>query len=88
VTVHGEGELADRFRAEIGFAPHFMLICDDVVETVSELEAKGVEIAERPHDAPFGMSAAFKDLYGDAITLADRTGWERFRGYCQASLKP
>jgi catechol 2,3-dioxygenase-like lactoylglutathione lyase family enzyme len=80
VTVHGEGELADRFRAEIGFAPHFMLICDDVAETVRELEAKGVEIAEPPHEAPFGIAASVKDLYGDAITLADQTAWQRFRG--------
>jgi len=29
VTVHGEGDLADRFRAELGFAPHYMLVVDD-----------------------------------------------------------
>jgi predicted enzyme related to lactoylglutathione lyase len=79
VTVHGEGEIADRFRAELGFAPHFMLVCDDLVESVRQLEAKGVEIAEPPQQAPFGMSAAIKDLHGDAITLVDRSGWESFR---------
>jgi catechol 2,3-dioxygenase-like lactoylglutathione lyase family enzyme len=79
VTVHGEGDLADRFRAELGFAPHFMLICDDVVETVRELEARGVEITESPQQAPFGMSATIKDLHGDAITLADLSGWKMFR---------
>src|SRR6266566_2646259 len=40
VTVHGKGELADRFRAELGFAPHFMLVCDDLVQTVRKLEAR------------------------------------------------
>jgi catechol 2,3-dioxygenase-like lactoylglutathione lyase family enzyme len=79
VTTHGEGELADRFRAELGFAPHFMLVCDDVEETVRELEARGVEIAEQPHEFPFSMAAIIKDLYGDAITLADRRGWEGLR---------
>jgi catechol 2,3-dioxygenase-like lactoylglutathione lyase family enzyme len=79
VTVHGEGELADRFRAELGFAPHFMLVCDDVEASVRELEAKGVEIADGPHPLPFGMAASIKDLYGDAITLADRGGWAWLR---------
>jgi catechol 2,3-dioxygenase-like lactoylglutathione lyase family enzyme len=79
VTVHGEGELADRFRAELGFAPHFMLVCDDVAETVRELESKEVEITERPHELPFGMAASIKDLHGNAITLADRSGWARLR---------
>ncbi len=79
VTVHGEGELADRFGAELGFAPHFMLVCDDVAETVRELEAQGVEIAEQPHESPFGVAASINDLHGDAITLADRSGWARLR---------
>ena len=79
VTTHGEGELADRFRAELGFAPHFMLICDDVVETVRKLESKGVEIADRPTQARCGMFATFKDLYGDAISIADDSGWATFR---------
>jgi catechol 2,3-dioxygenase-like lactoylglutathione lyase family enzyme len=79
VTVHGEGELADRFRAEIGFAPHFMLICEDVAATVRELESRGVEIADQPHESPLGMTASIKDLYGDAITLADHSGWQTLR---------
>jgi hypothetical protein len=73
VTVHGEGELADRFGAKLGFAPHFMLVCDDVAETVRELESKGVEIAEQPHESPIGVAASIKDLHEDAITLAPRS---------------
>src|ERR1700730_3989749 len=76
-TLHREGELADRFGAELGFAPHVMRVCDDVAETVRDLESKGVEIAEQPHESPFGVAASIKDLHGDAITLADRSGWAR-----------
>jgi catechol 2,3-dioxygenase-like lactoylglutathione lyase family enzyme len=79
VTVHGEGELADRFRAELGFAPHFMLICDDVAGTVRELESKAVEIAEQPHESALGMMASIRDLHGDAITLVENTGWQALR---------
>ncbi len=79
VNVHGEGELADRFRAEIGFAPHFMLICDDLEVTVRELEDRGVEIVTPPDDAPFGRAAYIRDLYGNTITLTDEAGWGRLR---------
>jgi len=73
VNVHGEGELADRFRAELGFAPHFMLVVEDVDRFVAEAEAKGVEIGERPSDAPFGRFASVKDLYGDAVSVTSTT---------------
>jgi catechol 2,3-dioxygenase-like lactoylglutathione lyase family enzyme len=79
VTVHDEGELADRFRAELGFAPHYLLVCDDLAGTVASLESKGIEIADRPHDGPMGVMASFKDLYGDVITLIDGGGWQSFR---------
>jgi lactoylglutathione lyase len=79
VGVHGEGDLADRFRAEIGFAPHFMLVCDDVEATVRELMDRGVEIATPPEDGPFGLAAYIRDLYGDTITLTDRAGFGRLR---------
>ncbi len=71
VTVHGEGELADRFRAELGFAPHYMLVCDDLARTLDNLQAEGVEV-ERPGEPggrpPMGF---FKDLHGNAITVVD-----------------
>lgn len=61
------------------YAPHFMLVCDDVELTVRELESKGVEIAEPPHESGFGMAASIKDLHRDAITLTDLGGWPRLR---------
>lgn len=70
VTVHGEGELADRFRAELGFAPHYLLVVDDLGRTLDELEARGVEVGRTLPDGgpPMGH---FKDLHGNSITLAD-----------------
>ncbi len=78
VTVHGEGELAQRFRAELGFAPHFMLIVDDADAFAAEAAGRGVEIAEGPLDAPFGRAVFVKDLYGDTITIASAPSWDRF----------
>ncbi len=78
VSVHGQGELAERFRAELGFAPHYMLIVKDVDAFVAAAEGKGVEVAERPADGPFGRQAFVKDLYGDVITIASPAAWEFF----------
>jgi catechol 2,3-dioxygenase-like lactoylglutathione lyase family enzyme len=67
--LHGD-ELAERFRAELGFAPHFLLATEDLNAEIKRLEEKGVEIAERPKLAAGGMiQAHIKDLYGNTITL-------------------
>jgi uncharacterized glyoxalase superfamily protein PhnB len=79
VNVHGEGELADRFRAELGFAPHFMLIVGDVDAFVTRAAAKGAEVVDAPADGPFGRQASVKDLYGDVITVTSASGWAYFR---------
>lgn len=79
VNVHGEGELAERFRAELGFAPHYMLIVADVDLFVAAAEAKGVEITGRPTDGPFGRQAFVKDLHGDIVTITGPAGWAFFR---------
>ena len=80
VNVHGEGELADRFRGELGFAPHYMLIVDDVDAFVAEVKTRGVEVSDGPSDGPFGRQAFIKDLHGDVITLASPGSWKFFRG--------
>ena len=67
--IHGE-ELAERFGAEVGFSPHFLLTTDDLNAEIKRLEGKGVEITEYPTLQPSGMiQAHFKDLYGNVITL-------------------
>lgn len=79
VTVHGEGELADRFRAELGFAPHFLLACDDLERTLDELESRGVSVdrPERGASLPMGH---FKDLHGNAVTVVDEAVFARAFG--------
>jgi catechol 2,3-dioxygenase-like lactoylglutathione lyase family enzyme len=68
--LHG-GELAERFSAEIGFAPHFLLSTeDDLAAEVKRLEARGVEFTEQPTLAANGViQAHFKDHLGNVITL-------------------
>lgn len=76
VTVRREGELLDRFRAGLGFAPHFMLISDDVPRPSASWRRRGLEIAEQPHQTPPVTTATIEDLHGDAITLADLEAWQ------------
>ena len=66
---HGE-ELAKRFKAELGFAPHFLMTTEDLNAEIKRLERNGVEITEHPKLAATGVIMAhFKDLYGNVITL-------------------
>jgi catechol 2,3-dioxygenase-like lactoylglutathione lyase family enzyme len=67
--LHGD-ELRERFEAEIGFAPHFLLTTEDLNAEIKRLESKGVEITEYPKLAANGrIQAHFKDLNGNVITL-------------------
>jgi len=67
--VHGE-EMAPRFEAEVGFAPHFMLTTGDLNAEIMRLEGKGVEITEYPTLQATGLiQAHIKDLYGNVITV-------------------
>jgi catechol 2,3-dioxygenase-like lactoylglutathione lyase family enzyme len=70
--MHGE-EMAPRFEAEVGFAPHFMLTTDDLNAEIKRLEGKGVEITEYPTLQATGLiQAHIKDLYGNVITVMAR----------------
>ena len=67
--VHG-GELTERFKAELGFAPHYLVATEDLNAEIKRLEGKGVEITDYPKLQPSGMiQAHFKDLHGNVITL-------------------
>lgn len=63
-------EVRERLGMEIGFAPHFVLECDDIQATHGELAGRGVEFTQTPERMPWGMQMAqFKDLYGNVIVL-------------------
>jgi catechol 2,3-dioxygenase-like lactoylglutathione lyase family enzyme len=67
--IHG-GELAERFKAELGFAPHFLVTTEDLNAEIKRLESRGVEITDYPKLQPSGMiQAHFKDLHGNVIAL-------------------
>jgi len=69
--LHGE-ELRERFQAEVGFAPHFLLATDNLNAEVKRLADKGVEISSYPKlDANGRIQAHFKDHLGHEITLIE-----------------
>lgn len=78
VRVHGEGELADRFRAELGFAPHYMLSVPELAPAIEELRRRGVEVAD-PEDLGGVPMAHLKDLHGNVVTLVSESDWEGLR---------
>ncbi|WP_154769795.1 VOC family protein [Nakamurella alba] len=56
---------------EVEFFSGITFICDDVLATVEELTAKGVEIVTAPIKAGFGWWATFKDLDGNVFVLRE-----------------
>jgi len=71
--LHGP-ELEERFRSEVGFAPHFLLSTDDLNAEIKRLADKGVEITSYPKlDANGRIQAHFKDHLGHEITLIETT---------------
>jgi predicted enzyme related to lactoylglutathione lyase len=79
VDTHG-GELADRFAAEIGFSPHFMLVTDDLAATCAALAARGVTVAGPEGGPGEPRRAQLTDLYGNVITLVDADSARRLIG--------
>ncbi|MDI1476422.1 VOC family protein [Polyangium sp. y55x31] len=49
--------------------PRLVLVADDVEATYEELKSKGVEFAQPPKQAPWGMNALFKDSEGNLLLL-------------------
>lgn len=45
------------------------LMCDDIERTVAELRAKGVEIAQEPRDAGWGLLAAIRMPDGSDLPI-------------------
>ena len=74
-------EARERLRMEIGFAPHFVLECDDIQATHGELTGRGVEFTQAPERMPWGMQMAqLKDLYGNIIVLVQEDEAARAQG--------
>ncbi len=62
--------------AELGIHPtrgegshELYLLCDDLAQTLSELQAKGVELAEPVSEQPWGLLAALRIPGSDMIRI-------------------
>ena len=64
-----QGEERQRKAAQIGQNPTMVLRVDDCRATCAELKARGVEVAGPPEQAPWGLQAVVKDLYGNDLVL-------------------
>lgn len=54
-------------RGALGLA--FILTTDDCRRTVSELEAKGVEVTQQPAEQPYGIDAGIRDPFGNNLRI-------------------
>jgi catechol 2,3-dioxygenase-like lactoylglutathione lyase family enzyme len=52
----------------------FMLTTDDVHATYAALEARGVELTEKPTERPYGVDFGVRDPFGNAIRIGQLTG--------------
>jgi predicted enzyme related to lactoylglutathione lyase len=58
--------------AEVGNGTPWVLETDDCREDFERLKANGVEFRNPPSEMPWGTSAVFHDLYGNAFNLVQR----------------
>lgn len=54
---------------QAGELPFLSFSTDDCHKTYQELSSKGVEFTQKPVTEPWGVSAMFKDLYGNIFYL-------------------
>ena len=63
--------LAPWFPEHVGKNPTAVLYTDDCQATYDELQDRGVAFTEAPQQKPFGLQAAFEDLYGNSYALLE-----------------
>lgn len=56
-------------NAMIGKQPGWILLTENCAETYSTLKERGVTVVSDPMEMPWGITATFKDLYGNLHTL-------------------
>ena len=52
-----------------GFAGTVFLITENCQATYEQLQARGVEFTELPHDMPYGIDSGFRDPSGNCVRL-------------------
>jgi predicted enzyme related to lactoylglutathione lyase len=53
----------------VGQTPGWVVVTDDCQGDYEKLQARGVEFVSPPEEMPWGVSAVFKDLYGNRHNL-------------------
>ncbi|NYE56484.1 VOC family protein [Carboxydothermus ferrireducens] len=66
------GEKAEEQLKLVGKNGTWVFLTSDCRKTCEELAARGVEIVSPPQEVPWGVSALFKDLYGNIYNLVER----------------
>jgi predicted enzyme related to lactoylglutathione lyase len=72
-AMHG-AEGAAELMKEIGKGTTWVFKVDNCKKTCDQLRKKGVEILQEPEALPYGVEAAFADLYGNRFVLMERSG--------------
>jgi len=68
-------QTAERVRALVaeGAMGGLIFSSDDVWRTYEELSARGVEFHQEPTERSYGMDAAFRDPFGNAFRISQRS---------------
>jgi predicted enzyme related to lactoylglutathione lyase len=58
---------------QVGKAPAWAFASDNCRETYETLKARGVKFTSEPKEKPYGIEAAFEDLYGNTFAIVQET---------------
>lgn len=61
----------EELAARVGQGLTYVLSVDDCRQTCAELSARGATVTMQPREAPWGISAIVKDLYGNLYNLVE-----------------
>lgn len=75
MAVPGEPVMDEPTRKQVldltakGFAGTIFLTTEDCHASYRELQARGVEFSEEPHEMPYGIDCGFRDPSGNSVRL-------------------
>ncbi len=67
-AMHGE-EFARKISERVGQATTWVFFTDDCRAEYETLKGRGVTFTSEPQEQPYGVEAAFADLYGNPFSL-------------------
>ena len=75
MAIPGPPVMDDATRSQVsevmakGFAGTVFLTTDNCQATYEEMQARGVEFTEEPHEMPYGIDCGFRDPSGNGVRL-------------------